>query len=149
MKDLGLLSYFQGIVVTCHVGGMFLSQKNYATKITERVGISSCEPSPILVDTKSKLSVDFSLPYEDPSHYCSLVGALQYLTFTESDIYYAMQHVCLFMHDPLGHPYASFKRIIHYVHITLDHGPHLYPSLFTTLISYMDVDWGGCCPDTR
>ena len=31
MKDLGHLSYFLGIAVTRHAGGLFLSQKKYAT----------------------------------------------------------------------------------------------------------------------
>lgn len=62
--------------------------------------MSSCNPSPTPVDTQSKLSADSSLPYEDPSHYRSFIGALQYLTFTGLDISYAVQRVCLFMHDP-------------------------------------------------
>ena len=35
MKDLGPLSYFLGIFVTKHTGGLFLSQKKYAEEIVE------------------------------------------------------------------------------------------------------------------
>ena len=35
----------------------------------------------------------------DPSEYRSLVGALQYLTLTWPDLAFAVQQVCLFMHD--------------------------------------------------
>jgi hypothetical protein len=82
MKDLGPLSYFLGISVTKHTGGLFLSQKKYAEEIIERAGMSSCKSSPTPVDTKAKLSGSSGNPYHDPTEYRSLAGALQYLTFT-------------------------------------------------------------------
>jgi len=41
MKDLGPLSYFMGISVTKHTGGLFFSQRKYAEEIIERAGMSS------------------------------------------------------------------------------------------------------------
>ena len=41
----------------------------------------------------------------------------------------------------------ALKRILHYVQGTLQLGLHLYPSPIEKLVSYTDVDWGGC-PDT-
>ena len=43
---------------------------------------------------------------------------------------------------------TALKRIVRYIKGTLDRGLHLYPSQTTTLISYIDADWGGC-PNTR
>ncbi|XP_048493184.1 uncharacterized mitochondrial protein AtMg00810-like [Beta vulgaris subsp. vulgaris] len=106
MKDLGALSYFLGIVAHRHACGLFLSQHKYAAEIIDRAGISSCKPSPTLVDTKPKLSAAASTPYEDPSHYRSLTDALQYLTFTRSNILHVVQQVSSHMHDPLGRAYA-------------------------------------------
>ncbi|MCI70717.1 copia protein [Trifolium medium] len=62
--------------------------------------MSSYNPVSTPVDTKAKLSGTSDNPYHDPSEYRSLAGALQYLTFTRPDISYAVQQVCLFMHDP-------------------------------------------------
>jgi len=56
MKDLGPLGYFLGIAVT----SLFSSQKKYAEEIIERASMSSCKPSPTLVDTKPKLSATSS-----------------------------------------------------------------------------------------
>ncbi|KAJ9536884.1 hypothetical protein OSB04_029617 [Centaurea solstitialis] len=148
MKDLGPLSYFLGISVTRHSGGLFLSQKKYAKEILERAGMSSSKPSPTPVDTKAKLSASSGNPYHDPTEYRRLAGALQYLTFTRPDISYAVQQVCLFMHDPRTQHMSALKRIIRYIQGTLDYGLHLYPSSTNRLISYTDADWGGC-PDTR
>jgi hypothetical protein len=148
MKDLGPLSYFLGISVTRHSGGLFLSQKKYAEEIIERAGMSSSNPSPTLVDTKAKLSISSGNSYHDPTEYRSLAGALQYLTFTRPDISYAVQQICLFMHDPRTKHMSALKRIIRYIKGTVDFGLHLYPSSVHKLISYTDTDWGGC-PDTK
>ncbi|XP_056685530.1 uncharacterized mitochondrial protein AtMg00810-like [Spinacia oleracea] len=142
MKDLGPLSYFLGIAVTRHSGGLFLSQKQYASEIIERAGMTSCKPSSTPVDTKAKLGASAGPPTDDPSHYCSLAGALQYLTFTRPDISYAVQQVCLFMDDPRQEHMHALKRIIRYIQGTLDLDLHLYPSSVSTLTSYTDADWG-------
>jgi hypothetical protein len=99
MKDLGRLHHFLGVYVTKHDSGLFLSQRQYMIDILERAGMSDCKPCSTPVDTCVKLSS------EDPqvpnaTHYCGLAGALQYLTFTHPNIAYAIQQVCLYMHDP-------------------------------------------------
>jgi hypothetical protein len=74
------------------------------------------------VDTLPKLSAFAGPPVADPTEYRSLVRALQYLTFTRSDIAYAVQQVCLHMHDPREQHLASIKRILRYVKGMLSHG---------------------------
>ncbi|XP_021740874.1 uncharacterized protein LOC110707176 [Chenopodium quinoa] len=148
MIDLGPLSYFLGISVTRTPSYLLLSQEKYAQEILERASMGSCKPAATPVDTKSKLSVDAGPPFRDPTLYRSLAGGLQYLTFTRPDIAYAVQHVCLFMHDPRESHYDALKRILRYVQGTVDHGLHLYPSTSHRLITYTDADWGGC-PDTH
>ena len=115
MKDLGPLSFFLGIAVTRTKNGMFLSQKQYASSIIDKAGMSNCSPCLTPVDTKSKLSASHGEPYEDPTNYRSLVGALQYLTFTRSDISYVVQQVCLHMHDLRNAHMGALKRILRYL----------------------------------
>ena len=148
MKDLGPLSYFLGISVTQHSHGLFLSQSKYAMEILERANMSSCNPSATPVDTGSKLSAASGPPLKDPTSYRSLARALEYLTFTRPDISYAVQQVCLFMHDPREPHMHALRRILRYVKGTLSLGLHLHPSSTTGLVSYTNADWGGC-PDTR
>ncbi|XP_050889236.1 uncharacterized mitochondrial protein AtMg00810-like [Lathyrus oleraceus] len=147
MKDLDPLSYFLGIAVSRHPDGIFLSQSTYASEIIERDGMTSCKPSATPVDTKQKLRTSSDTSYEDPSLYRSLARALQYLTFTRLDISYVVQQVCLHMHAPRMEHMLALKRILRYVQGILHFGIHLSPSPITKLISYTDVDWGGC-PDT-
>jgi hypothetical protein len=62
--------------------------------------MSDCNPCSTPVDTQAKLSEATGFLVVDPTGYRSLVGALQYLTFTRLDISYAVQQICLHMHDP-------------------------------------------------
>nr|GEW23624.1 ribonuclease H-like domain-containing protein [Tanacetum cinerariifolium] len=147
MTDLGPHNYFLGVSVTRDTSGMFLSQQNYATEVLERAGMLTCNPCRTPVDTDSKLSTDGD-PVSDPTLYRSLAGALQYLTFTRLDISYAVQQVCLFMHDPRKPHFLALKRILRYVRGTLSYGLQLYSSTTSTLVAYLDADWAGC-PTTR
>lgn len=110
--------------------------------------MSNCNACRTPSDTSSKLSASLGSPISDPTVYRSLAGALQYLTFTLPDICYAVQQVCLFMHDPRDSYFAALKRILRYLRGTLDHGLHLSPSRDSHITAYSDADWGGC-PDTR
>ena len=98
-------------------------------------------------DTNPKLIADGGVPVANPTDFRSLAGALQYLTFTRPDIAYAVQHVCLHMHDPREPHLAALKRILRYVRGTLHLGLLLHPSAQSDLVVYSDADWAGC-PDT-
>lgn len=52
------------------------------------------------------------------------------------------------MHDPRELHLTAMKRIMCYVHSTLDFGLSLRASLTTDLVVYSDADWAGC-PDTH
>jgi hypothetical protein len=97
--------------------------------------------------THSKLSADGVL-VADPSHYRSLARALHYLTFTRPNIAYAVQQICLYMHDPREPHLSALKRILRYLQGTLDLGLHLHQTSLADLTVYTYADWAGC-PDTR
>jgi len=147
MTDMGPLHHFLGISVTRSTGGLFLSQRQYSQDILERAGMSECKPCSTPVDVHSKLSAD-GPPVADSTQYRSLAGALQYLTFTRPDIAFAIQQVCLYMHDPREPHLAALKRILRYLRGTLSLGLTMRRSSPTELIVYTDADWAGCS-DTR
>jgi hypothetical protein len=68
--------------------------------IIDRAGIAGCKPCSTPVDLQSKLSAGSGPAVQDATQFRSLAGALQYLSFTRLDIAYAIQQVCLHMHDP-------------------------------------------------
>ena len=119
MTDLGDLHHFLNISVERSSDGLFLSQRQYAVELLQRAGMSECHSTATPVDTRTKLSATDGAPVADPSEYRSIAGALQYLTLTRPDLAYAVQQVCLFMHDPREPHLALLKRILRYVKGTL------------------------------
>ncbi|GKD95810.1 ribonuclease H-like domain-containing protein, partial [Tanacetum coccineum] len=106
-----------------------------------------CNPCRTPVDTEKKLGPE-GLPVTDPTLYRSLVGALQYLTFTRPDLSYVVQQLCLYMHDPREPHLNSMKRVLRYLRGTTDLGLQLFRSTTSQLIAYSDAEWTGC-PATR
>ncbi|GJX66015.1 ribonuclease H-like domain-containing protein [Tanacetum coccineum] len=102
-----LLLYVDDIVLTAS------SEHKYATKILERAHMVKCNSSRTPVDTESKLGANGD-PISDSMLYMSLVGSLKYLTFTRPDISYAVQQVCLYMHDPREPHFSALKRILRF-----------------------------------
>ncbi|GJR84609.1 ribonuclease H-like domain-containing protein [Tanacetum coccineum] len=125
MTDLGLLNYFLGISATRTTSGIFLTP----------------------IDTEKKLGPERS-PITNPTLYRSLAGPLQYLTFTRPDLSYAVQQLCLYMHDPREPHLNAMKCVLRYLRGTTNLGLQLLQSTTSQLIAYSDADWAGC-PATR
>ncbi|GJX34624.1 ribonuclease H-like domain-containing protein [Tanacetum coccineum] len=79
---------------------------------------------------------------------CNIRRALQYLTFTRPDLSYAVQQLCLYMHDPREPHLNAMKRVLCYLRGTTDLVLQLIWSTTSQLIAYSDADWAGC-PATR
>ncbi|XP_021975452.1 uncharacterized mitochondrial protein AtMg00810-like [Helianthus annuus] len=148
MTDLGDLHHFLGIAVQKQSSGLFLSQSTYAAYILTHANMSNCNPVNTPVEVGSKLSADSGVLLLDGSLYRSLAGALQYLTITRPDIFYAVQQVCLFMHASREPHFQFLKRILRYIKGTISQGLQISPSPSYKLTTYSDADWGGC-PDSR
>lgn len=70
---------------------------------------------PTLLASGSRLSAYDGAPLSDATEYRSIVGALQYLTLTRSDICYAVNQVCQFMHALTTVHLQAVKRILRYL----------------------------------
>lgn len=99
MKDLGPIHHFLGIEVSPTADGLHLSQSHYALTILDRSSMLDCKPMGTPLDTKFTVVID-APSIADPSHYRSIVGALQYLTLTRPDLSYSVNYVAQFMHNP-------------------------------------------------
>ncbi|GKD20315.1 ribonuclease H-like domain-containing protein [Tanacetum coccineum] len=148
ITDLGSLNYFLGVSAQRTASGMFLSQSKFAVETLDRANMQKCNPCKTPVNTESKLGPDGE-PVSDPTLYRSLADALQYLTFTRPDLSYAVQQVCLYMHDPRDPHFTALKRILRYVRGTIDHGLQLHVSFTAQLTAYTDADWAGCLVTRR
>ena len=87
-----------------------------------------------------RLSKDDGLPFADPTMYRSIVGALQYLTFTRPDITFAVHQVCQFMQQPMVSHFTAVKRILRYLKGTMNYGMRYSPGPLE-LKAFSDADW--------
>ncbi|CAH9089865.1 unnamed protein product [Cuscuta europaea] len=79
-----------------------------------------------------------------------MVGALQYLTLTRTDITYAVHLMSQFMHAPRTTHLFVDKRIFRYLQGTHDHGLWLHQSNRPTcVVAYSNADWAGCPNSSR
>ncbi|KAI5333016.1 hypothetical protein L3X38_023145 [Prunus dulcis] len=119
MKDMGRLTYVLGLQISYRDNGdIFVCQTKYARDFLAKAG---------------RIHVDLVLPM-------SIVGALQYLTFTRPDLCYAVNTVCQYMTQPSDLHFQLVKRILRYIHGTLDHGLN-FTSGSWHLHAYSDADW--------
>ena len=102
--------------------------------------MTDCKLAPTLIATTRKLSTTSGDPYDNPTLCRCIAGALQYLTFTRPDISYAVQQICLFMHDRRIEHMSALHRILRYLKGTLHFGLHLYRSSISSILSYTDAN---------
>jgi hypothetical protein len=140
MKDLGPLHHFLGITVERHPDGLFLHQRTYMLDILKRAFKVDCKPCATAIDLQAKLAGDSGPSVEDASKFWSIAGAIQYLTFTRSDIVYAVQQIYLHMHDPQEPHLTVMKCILRYLQGTPGYGLLLHFLSSSDLIIYTDID---------
>ena len=102
--------------------------------------MTNCKPAstPFSISQKLQPSTDDMLP--DPTQYRSLVGALQYATFTCPDITYAVNQVCQYMHKPNSTNLVAAKCILRYLQGILHLGIR-FQSGSSSLTTFTDSDW--------
>ncbi|KAM1320462.1 hypothetical protein ACFX2H_005342 [Malus domestica] len=148
VKDLGLLHYFLGIEVKRSSQGIFINQTKYILDLLNKAHMDGAKPC---VTPLSTSNLDHSSPLlSNPEDYRSLVGGLQYLTWTRPDLSFAVNLVCQFMHTPRESHLQVVKRILRYLKGTITLGLW-FPKCSAPLSinSFSDADWAGCTIDRR
>lgn len=97
----------------------------------------------------SKLSAVDGPSFEDSLLYRSIVGSLQYLSFTRSDLSFAINKVSQFMHYLCVSHWQVIKRILHYLCLTTNFGFYFSSTTTHKLISFLDADWANCLDDHK
>ncbi|XP_019099586.1 PREDICTED: uncharacterized protein LOC109132433 [Camelina sativa] len=149
MKDLGRLSYFLGLQAHYHTTGMFLNQHKYAEDLLLAASMADCAPAstPLPLELQKVKGQDDL--FDQPTHFRSLAGKLQYLTLTRPDIQFAVNLVCQRMHAPTVADFSLLKRIIRYIKGTVDFGISFSKNADFTLRAYSDSDYAGCQTTSR
>jgi hypothetical protein len=151
VKDLGPLNYFLGIQVRHTSQGLLLSQQKYIHDLLTRTNMmhSKGVPTPMLPAEKLSLTGGTTLSSDDASCYRNIVGSLQYLAHTKPDISFSVNRVCQFLSSPTSEHWSAVKRILRYLHETVDMGICIKKSGSLLLSAFSDADWAGDSDDRR
>jgi len=126
---------------------LYLSQTIYITKLLLRTQFQDAKSINSHVPAGRKLSLYDADPLPDASMYRSIVGAIQYITFTRADLSFAVNQVCQFMHQPSSSHWMAVKRILCYLKKIPTHGL-LYKPGALSLQGFLDADYDSD-PDDR
>nr|KAJ0213282.1 hypothetical protein LSAT_V11C400179000 [Lactuca sativa] len=132
IQDMGHLSYFLGIEVTHQGHDMVLSQRKYILELLQRAGLYNAKPVSSPRTSNANVALGDNATFDNPVKYRQVVGALQYVTLSHSDITFAGTAdygLCL-KHD-------SSTILDAYT-----------DSTYNSLTCFSDADWAGC-PDYR
>jgi len=138
--DLGTVRYFLGIEVQYTGTGLMLQQHKCMLDILTRVDMISCKPVDTPISTCKVIILSDPL-FSNPTRFCQIMGALQYLTFIRLDICFVINRVCQFMHAPTDSHRATVKRILCYLQGTTTYGLHITCSSSFALHGFTNADW--------
>ena len=79
---------------------MFLTQTRYIEELLKRTEMLNTKPSPTPAIVGNKFSKTDGEVLANPTHYRSIVGALQYLTNTRPDISFIVNKLSQFLQTP-------------------------------------------------
>ncbi|KAH0764589.1 hypothetical protein KY285_000460 [Solanum tuberosum] len=148
IKDLGLLLVFLGVEVIQHDHGLTLTQSSFIADILNKFNMLDANSVITHLSTSEILSLDDGSPSADATLYRQVIGSLQYLTFTQPDISFAVNKLTQFQHSPSTKHWQATKRLLRYLKETITYGLHFKRGNSSQLLAYSNADWGGI-PDTR
>jgi hypothetical protein len=86
MKNLGPIQRYLGIEFYSFSGGIFMHQKEYASKILEDAQMTDCKPASVPLPAGTSLSDKTGTAEFDQATYCHTVGQLLYLVNSRPDL---------------------------------------------------------------
>ena len=99
-RDLGSLGFFLGMEISSNSGTLLLTQTRYAFDLLKKFNMENCSPCPTPLRPRVHLKHDEGELLPNATIYKSIVGGLQYLTLSQPDLAYAVNHVSQFLQQP-------------------------------------------------
>ena len=90
LKDLGPLTYFLGLQIESTSQGFFVHQSKYALDLLTKLKMLDCKPCVTPCSPTVHVNSQSSPLLHDPTVFRSMVGGLQYLTFTRLDLAFSV-----------------------------------------------------------
>ncbi|KAL9278754.1 putative RNA-directed DNA polymerase [Arabidopsis thaliana] len=138
MSDLGLLTYYLGIEVLQHAGGIIFKQERYAAKILAETKMEECNAVHTPMDSGLTLSKAPEEKNINEKEYRRNIGCLRYLLHTRPDLSFCVGVLSRYMQEPKESHGAALKQILRYLRGTQSHGLSFVRGNRTGLVGYSD-----------
>lgn len=139
IKYLGSVYYFLGLEVIPHQQGYFMSQQKYISDLLAEFYCENFTPTSTLLDPSVKLDADIGDPISDPSTYRRLVGKLNFLQHTRSDVLFSIQHLSQFLQALHVTHMITFFHVLRYLMNDPAQDLLLSTSSDFSLLDYLDL----------
>ena len=111
LKTLGSVNHFLGFEAHKDIGGMCLIQSKYTLDLLKKAGMQDCKPCETLVNLGISLTNEGD-SFFDLSHYRTIIGSIQYLTYTSPDIVFVVNKLSYFLSSPKVQHWMACKRLL-------------------------------------
>ncbi|KAG7578674.1 Integrase catalytic core [Arabidopsis thaliana x Arabidopsis arenosa] len=138
MSDLGLLTYYLGIEVIQHKGGIVLKQSRYAEKILGECNMKECNAVHTPMASGLKLSKAKEEKNIDETEYRRNIGCLRYLLHTRPDLSFCVGVLSRYMQEPKEMHGVAMKLILRYLRGTTSYGLSFTREEKPSLVGYSD-----------
>lgn len=138
MSDLRKLTYYLGIEVVQHEGGIVLKQDRYARRILEETGMDLCNLTHVPMEINAKFSIAPDEEKIDEKEYRRTIGCLRYLIHTRPDLSFSVGVLSRYMQEPKASHSAALKQILRYLRGTCTLGLHYSRGHEARLMGYSD-----------
>ena len=115
MKDLGLLKYFLGIVVSRNFECIYLCERKYALDINFEVNLLRAKPVAFPLKENYNLELAEEVLLSNLKKYLRLVGRLIYFSVTHLELSYYGHVFAQFMQQPWEEHWQAALRVVRYL----------------------------------
>ncbi|GJR07748.1 retrovirus-related pol polyprotein from transposon TNT 1-94, partial [Tanacetum coccineum] len=144
MSMMGEMTFFFSLQVNQSPCGIFINQSNYVLEILKKYGMETCDPVRTPMEIKYKLDLDKNGTLVDATKYCSMIGALMYLTSSRLDIVHATCLCARYKAKPTEKHLKEVKRIFRYLRGTINMGLWYMKDSGFDLTGFSYADYAGC-----
>ena len=103
--------------------------------------MDKAKPCVTLMSISQPVIKSDGIPFHDPRLYRSVVGGLQYLSFTRPDLVVAVYKVSKYMQNPIEPHWVAIKRILRYLKNTISHALLIQLTTDLKLQTFSDANW--------
>ncbi|XP_019055578.1 PREDICTED: uncharacterized protein LOC109115723 [Nelumbo nucifera] len=146
LKDLDAAHYFLGLELHRCKEGIHVNQHKYIHDLLHQTSLHEAKPIATPMAASTKLDATSGEVLTDPTQFRSVVGALQYVTLTRTNISFSVNKICQFLKNPTFEHWIAAKCILRYLKGTISHSLSFQPTSHS-LVAFSDADWANCLVD--